>query len=138
MQKTGKNAGKSRVFVTLLMAPYTFRRKRNPKSDGTAVFCCTGCESQGTLTTAHAHKVVKSENEMEDEYTLTSTPNHNEHVCAPSGTEMLKKLCVQQMKEEVAKDPTRAVPVIYNTVRKILLARFFNVYLGIVLFYFAT
>ena len=99
IQKTGKKAGTKRVLVSLIQEPYTFRRKRDPKN-GKVYFCCCACENDGRILIATANKIIKDEDDEEkDEYELVKVPACDDHVCAPSGTEILKKNCVRRMEE---------------------------------------
>ena len=80
--------------MQLIVPPFTFRRKFTSKYDGSVSFCCTGCEADRKMTMAHAIKTTISDNEMDDEYEMVGCPDPEDHICAPAGTEMLKKACI--------------------------------------------
>ena len=78
-------------MVTLLIPPYTFRRKTNfKKIESRDHFYCSGCEKQGRNTKAYC--VLKSLTDDKPEYILDAEPSIDEHKCAPSPVEHLAKL----------------------------------------------
>ena len=96
--------------------PYSWRKKKDAP-DGLVSFCCSGCESDGKTLLAYADKTRVDEDEVNDEYELKRLPTAEEHICAPAGTEILKKKCIAKMNEYVEKDPTKPITDIYNEVR---------------------
>ena len=109
LQKTGKNVGKKKVFVSLVQEPYMFKRKLNPKGDGVVTFTCNDCAKLDKHVAARAYKTTHVNDEMLDEYELQHLPDPCEHLCSPSGVEVLVKKCTQEMLAYVARDPTTYV-----------------------------
>ena len=97
--QTGPKSGTKRFLTTLLIPPYTFRRKTNYRNVGAKdVFCCTGCENRGYNNIAHG--VVKDLVDGKPEYELVLVPNH--HECAPTPVQHLIKLFSKRCYEAVA------------------------------------
>ena len=62
--KQGKDKGGKKVFVSLVVGPYIFKRRQNPKEDGLVTFSCNGCFSLGETVLAYAWKTVDSDDPM--------------------------------------------------------------------------
>ena len=80
-------------------------------------FCCSGCEADGITLLAYAEKRIIDDDELNDNYELKRLPTCEQHVCAPSGTEIHKKKCIANMKDLIAIDPTKPITEVYNEVR---------------------
>ena len=57
------------------------------------------------------------QDELNDAYELKRLPTCEEHICAPSGTEIQRKKCITKMMECIGNDPTKPITEIYNEVR---------------------
>ena len=87
-------------MTTLLIPPYTFRRKTNYNNIGAKdVFCCTGCENLGHNNIAHC--VLKDLIDGRPEYELVLVPNR--HACAPTPIQHLIKTFSKRCYEAVSK-----------------------------------
>ena len=111
--KSGKRKGESRWLVSLVIPPYIFKRKKERKN-GYTYFSCNSCAQiggKGSYATAQ-----KSENaDGSPSFELRSWCN--QHECSPSSTNHLVKEFLDHMYNEVKKDPTRAIPTIYEEIR---------------------
>ena len=96
-----------------MIPPYIFKRKKERKN-GYTYFSCNSCaqiEGKGSYATAQ-----KSENaDGSPSFELRSWCN--QHECSPSSTNHLVKEFLDHMYNEVKKDPTRAIPTIYEEIR---------------------
>ena len=100
--QTGKNKGTKKYITTLLIPPYTFKRKADRKVGGNTIFTCNSCAKLGYTNSATAIKVSENE-DGKSEYELTRIPEA--HKCVPSSTAHLKKEFTKALYDEVAKNP---------------------------------
>ena len=81
-----KTKASKKTYVSLVSAPYVFRRQKPAKCIGKkATFQCTGCAKKGVATYA------KAEWHGDFDYTLVEYPPKNQHQCFPSYVNHLKK-----------------------------------------------
>ena len=113
--KTGKSKGNVRKCVTLLIPPYIFKRKRNCVGPGKVFFACTSCESLKRYLHAQALKEIHEDGS--ETYTLLSAPHSSKHVCAISTTAILTKQFRRELYQEIALNPIKPLPTIYEEVR---------------------
>ena len=108
---SGPNAGKEKWVSSLIIPPYTFKRKLDNKVGATVTFSCNGCESCGVWTYAKAIKTGIDES-GKPSYELKSTPT--EHACAPSEVLDIATQFIQKVKEKIKVDCTRSVALAYE------------------------
>jgi hypothetical protein len=104
VQKNG-----DRTLVRLESPPYIFLRKKDSHKDGGRVtFVCNGCKVY-----AHATKHIKENGEVS--FTLLDIPKN--HICSPSPVRHLIARFKRQLKDAIAKEPTKSINEIYSNLR---------------------
>ena len=112
--ESGKRKGESRWLVTLVIPPYIFKRKKERKN-GYTHFSCNSCTSFGGKGNyATAQKFENTDGSIH--YELKSWSEH--HECSPSSTNHLVKQFLDDLYKEVKTDPTKAIPTIYEEIRR--------------------
>lgn len=108
---SGNNAGKEKWVSSLVIPPYTFKRKVDNKVGGTVTFSCNGCESCDVWTYAKAIKTGIDEN-GKPSYELKSTPTV--HACAPSEVLDIATQFTAKVKEKIKENCLRSVALAYE------------------------
>jgi hypothetical protein len=112
--QTGKNKGAERLIVSLVVPPYTFKRRKNPKY-GNAEFSCNSCQAVHYSCTARARKVPNGHKNGHDLYILETCSQS--HMCSPSPTQWQVGQFRQSIFDRIAADPTECMPDLYEQVR---------------------
>ena len=109
--KTGKGKGQKRLLVSLNIPPYFYKRRvvRGQRAE----FSCNGCQKLGFTSLAKASVEPNSHSNGHDLYTLIDFSK--EHMCAPSGIEVLVQEFKKRLLQRVTEDPTESIPAIYES-----------------------
>ena len=113
--KSGKSKGQKKYITSLVIPPYTFRRKVDKKVGNTALFTCNLCEKLGYRGVSASAVKTSEDNDGKCEYELTRIPK--DHKCVPSSTTHLKKEFTKALYDEVAKNPLKSIGKIYEETR---------------------
>ena len=113
--KSGKSKGQKKYITSLVIPPYTFKRKVDKKVGNTALFTCNSCEKLGYRGVSASAVKTSEDNDGKCEYELTRIPK--EHKCVPSSTTHLKKEFTKALYDEVAKNPLKSIGKIYEETR---------------------
>ena len=113
--KSGKSKGQKKYITSLVIPPYTFKRKVDKKVGNTALFTCNSCEKLGYRGVSASAVKTSEDNDGKCEYELTRIPK--EHKCVPSSTIHLKKEFTKALYDEVAKNPLKSIGKIYEETR---------------------
>ena len=113
--KSGKSKGQKKYITSLVIPPYTFKRKVDKKVGNTALFTCNSCEKLGYRGVSASAVKTSEDNDGKCEYELTRIPK--EHKCVPSSTTYLKKEFTKALYDEVAKNPLKSIGKIYEETR---------------------
>ena len=113
--KSGKSKGQKKYITSLVIPPYTFKRKVDKKVGNTALFTCNLCEKLGYRGVSASAVKTSEDNDGQCEYELTRIPK--DHKCVPSSTTHLKKEFTKALYDEVAKNPLKSIGKIYEETR---------------------
>ena len=115
---TKSSDGPTKIFVTLTNGTYNFRRKEDAKNlMGIVRFTCKSCEKIHKTVIAKAVKIGEG---ADLAYELIEVPDPEAHSCVSMPTSDRSDNFMDACYDEVKKDPTKAIPTIYNEVRNAL------------------
>ena len=119
--KSGKDKGKSKYIVNLVLPPWCFKRKVDAPCEGKkATFSCIRCEAEGFRLYA---KCVKNFSEdSKPSYTLVQWPDTKSHKCLPSTTAHLVKSFMDRVYSTLRVKPWMSVAGIFKEQRSIITA----------------
>ena len=109
-----------KVFVTLVIGPYTFKKRR--EKGNRVTFSCNGCQKFKHYLPAVAVRERLDSNPENDQFELDldTIPANTDHMCGNSGIEDLVKKFRKEIDEEIKLDPTQPFPALYLRMRSVL------------------
>ena len=112
--KSGKKKGQMHYTVSLIIPPFVFKKRKDEKNY--SVFTCNECQILNKYTKAKATK-IEGAGGGAPKYKLIDWPVDGEHECSPSSTNHLVREFLNSLYDTVSKNPTAAVPKIYEDCR---------------------